>query len=70
MDDQREPAGIGEGAIEGVEEPEPVADFSEQEESGIGGEPAPLEIGDDRLGAKAGKLEGVAVTVCHRGGLT
>jgi hypothetical protein len=47
--------------IEGLEQAEPLADFAEQQ--GGGGEPLARELGDDRLGPEAGKLEGVAVPV-------
>jgi hypothetical protein len=70
VDDDREPSGIGDGVVEGVEEAEPVADLAEQEGAGVGGEPAAVEIGDDGLGLDPGKVEGVAVTLCHSGGLT
>ena len=46
-----------------------LADLAEQQRAGVGGEPSAREIGDDGLGPEAGKVEGVAVTVCHSGGL-
>ena len=62
-------AGVGDGRVEGLEEAGRLADLAEQEGAGVGGEPAAEEVGDDRLGAEAGKGEGFAVTVCHSGGL-
>ena len=67
--DQRGPAGVGDGAVEGLEETESSAEFAEQEGSGVGGEPSAPEIGDDGLGAEPGKAEGVVATVCHSDGL-
>ena len=69
MDDEDRVAGIGDDRRDGLEEAGLAAHFPEQEGSGIGGQPASQEVGDDRLGAEAGKGEGLAVTVCHGGGL-
>ena len=69
MHDDREPAGVGDDAVEGVEEPESLLEFPEQEGTGIGGDPTALEIGDDRLRTEGGKRQGVAVTLCQCGGL-
>ena len=69
MDDEDRVAGVGDGRVEGLEEAGRLADLPEQEGPGVGGEPAAQEVGDDRLGAEAGKGEGFAVTVCHSGGL-
>jgi hypothetical protein len=62
-----QPRGLRGGVIERLEQAEPLADFAEQQ--GGGGEPTAREIGDDRLGLEAGKLEGVTVTVCPGDGL-
>ncbi len=67
--DQGGEAAVGDDAIEGVEQSEPLAELSQQEGAGVGGELAALEVGDNRLGAESGKGEGVAVTVCHSDGL-
>ena len=69
VDDEDGMARVGDGGVEGLEETDVVADLAEQKRPGVGGEPAALEIGDDGLGAEAGKVEGVAVTVCHSDGL-
>jgi hypothetical protein len=60
---------IGNRPIQRLEEPDLVGDRAEQERPRVGGEPAALKISDDGLGAETGKREGVAVTVCHGGGL-
>jgi hypothetical protein len=69
VEDQWQPARVRNGSIESVEESQSLADLSEQEDARIGGQPPPLKIGDDRLGAEAGKVEGSEVTVCHGDGL-
>src|SRR5665213_867278 len=69
MHDDRQPAWVGDDAIEGVEEPEPLAELAKEQSTGVGGEPSAVEVGDDGLGSDPGKVEGVAVTVCHSGGL-
>ena len=62
-------AGVGDGFVEGPEQPGRLADLAEQQGTGVGGEPAAEEVGDQGLGAEAGKGEGLAITVCHSGGL-
>ena len=69
VDDEDGLAGVGDGRVEGVEEAEAVGDLAEQQGAGVGGEPSAAEVGDDGLGPEPGKAEGVAVTVCHSGGL-
>ena len=69
MDDDRQPAWVGHDAIESVEESELVADFAEEQSTGVGGEPSAGEVSHNGLGSDAGKVEGVAVTVCHSDGL-
>ena len=69
VDDEDGMARVGDGRVEGVEEAEAVGDLAEQQGAGVGGEPAAVEVGDDGLGPEPGKVEGVAVTVCHSGGL-
>jgi hypothetical protein len=63
MHDQGSEAGVGDDAIEGLEPSEPLAEPSEHEGAGVGGELAALEVGDHRLAAESRKGEGVAVTV-------
>ncbi len=55
--------------VEGVEQTDFLVHLAEQKGSGVCRDPTPAEIGDDRLRPKAGKRKGIAVTVCHRGGL-
>src|SRR3954454_4924891 len=69
MDDEEGMPRVGDGGVEGVEEPEAVADLAEEQGAGIGGEPAALEIGDDGLVPESGKVEGLVVTLRHSGGL-
>ena len=61
---------VRDDGIEGVKEPGLLGNFAEQEGAGIGREPAPQEVGDDRLVHEGGKLKRLAVTVCHSGGPT
>ncbi|CAN5856126.1 hypothetical protein BH23PLA1_BH23PLA1_20660 [soil metagenome] len=63
VDDEFGLAGVGDGRVEGVEEPELLFDFTQQEGAGVGGQSSALEIGDDLLGSEAGKGEGLLVTV-------
>src|SRR5262249_14193817 len=67
--DQRRVAGIGDGPVEGLEQPGRLAGLAEQQGARIGGQSAAEEVGDDGLGAEAGKGQGLAITVCHSGGL-
>jgi hypothetical protein len=67
--DQRGPARVGDGSIEGLEQTESSAEFAEQEGASVGGEPSAPEVGDDGLGAEPGEEERVAATVCHSDGL-
>ena len=61
--------GRGWRALRASKSPSPLGDLAEQQGAGVGGEPAAVEVGDDRLGPEAGKGEGFAVTVCHGDGL-
>jgi hypothetical protein len=67
-DDPRRVAGVGDGLIEGPEPPGRLAGLAEEQGAGVGGEPATLEVGDNRLGPEAGKGQGLASTVCQSGG--
>ena len=67
--DQLRQPGVGDGRVEGVEEPEACFELAEQQEAGVGGEPAAAEVGEDGLASEAGEAEGLGVTVCHSGGL-
>src|SRR5262249_62082222 len=67
--DQRRGGGIGDGPVEGLEQPGRLAGLAEQQGARIGGQSAAEEVGDDGLGAEAGKGQGLAITVCHSGGL-
>jgi hypothetical protein len=69
VDNEDRMAWVWDGVIEFVEESELVGDFSQQQRAAVAGEAAALKIGDDGLGAAAGKVEGIAVTVCHSGDL-
>jgi len=69
VDDECGISGVGDGGVEGIEEPEVVSDLAEQQGAGVGGEASAVEIGDDGLGSEAGKVKGIAVTVRHSGGL-
>jgi hypothetical protein len=51
VDDQGRVAGVGDGLIEGPEQPGLLADLAEEQRAGIAGEPAAEEVGDDGLGA-------------------
>jgi len=61
-------AGIRQGAVESVEEPQAAIDLAEEQGAGIGGEGAAGEIRFEAAGIESGKVHGVWVTLCHRGG--
>jgi hypothetical protein len=58
VDDQRRAAGVGDDLVEGTEQPDLLADLAEEQGAGIGGEPAALEVGDDRPGPRLEKDRG------------
>lgn len=60
--------GIGQGAIESVEQAEAAVDFAQEQGTGVGRKGAAGEIGFEASGIQTGKAEGVGVTLCHRGG--
>ena len=62
-------ARVGDRFGEGPEEPEGALDLAQQQGAGIGGEAPAAEVGDDLLGAEAGKAQGGVGTVCHSDGL-
>ena len=62
--------GVRDDGIEGVKEPGLLGNLADQEGASVGREPAPQEVGDDRLVHEGGKLKRLAVTVCHSGGPT
>ena len=57
---------VRDGVGQGLRETDPAVDLAEQEGSGVGGESAAVEIGDDLLLAKTGKEQRFAGTLCHR----
>ena len=61
-------AGVGDGGVEGIEQPDLSVGFAEQQQSGVGGDRAAGKLGDELPTAGAGKGEGVPITLCHRGG--
>ena len=69
MDDVHRVARVRDGLV-GEREAGLLTNLPQQERPGIGSEPAPQEVGDQGLGAEAGKGQGRAITVCHRGGLS
>jgi hypothetical protein len=57
----RDPLGlpwIGDGRIQGIEESDPPGGLAKQQDTGIGGEAPPLEVGDDLLALDSGKGQG------------
>src|SRR6185312_12949534 len=69
VDDESGITGVRDGRVQSVEEADSIGHLPQQEGATVGGEPSALEIGDDGLGATPGKVEGIAVTVCHSDGL-
>ncbi len=65
VDDVEGIARVGDGRVEGIEKSDAVGDLAKEQRTGIGGEPATVEVGDDPLAAQGGKVEWQKVTVCH-----
>jgi hypothetical protein len=49
VDDQGGVAGVGDGRVQSIEQPDPLGDLAEQQCAGIGGKPPPRKIGADCL---------------------
>ena len=69
VDDEDGVSRVGDRGVEGVKESDPLGDLTEQQSTGVGGEPAAIEVSNDGLGTDPGEVEGLAVTLCHSGGL-
>ena len=65
IDDVEGWRGVGEGRVEGVEEPEAVGDLAEGRRPGVGREAPAAGVGDDGLAPEGGKGERLEVTVCR-----
>src|SRR5262249_296917 len=61
-------AGIGETAVQSVEQSQAFVGLSEQEHSGVRGESSAGEIGEEATATETGKGERCRVTLCHGGG--
>ncbi len=62
-------AWVGQGGVQLVDQSQVPIDLAEQQRPAVAGDVAAIEVGDDPLGAEAGKDDRIAVTVCHSDGL-
>jgi hypothetical protein len=61
-------AGIGDTAVQGVEQSQAFVGLSEEAHSGVGGEGSAREVGLEAMATETGKGERCRVTLCHGGG--
>src|SRR5262249_58412348 len=61
-------AGVGEAAVQGVQQAEAPVGLAEEQGAGVGGQGASGEVGLDAAAIQGGEGEGSRGTLCHGGG--
>ncbi len=61
-------AGVGQAAVQGVEQPEAPVGLAEQQGTGVGGQGAAGEVGLEPAAVEGSEGKGSGGTLCHSGG--
>src|SRR5262249_37692285 len=61
-------AGVGQAAVQGIEQAEALVGLAQQQGAGIGSQNAGGKIGFESAAVQSGKGEGGVATLCHSGG--